>query len=502
MGDDELRLDGSIEDLKRVKRKVEDRLLQIPGVNAVGIGPKFKGGKPTGEWAITVMLDQKKPLAEIPADEVVPEEIEGFKTDVDEGGPITVLAKPPTVIGGMEIQAEAGGGLGTLGCVLEEPSTGGGNSNFYALTNQHVLLKGSNTSIPSPMPVVGPTVCSVCSKCCNQIIGRVFAARLTLLVDAAIAFLDKGINFLAEVSKAGTITGKDTVTGGQVTDVKGNLIYSVLKYGVATELTTGKIRSLHINGPTNLPDGRLHRQMKDQIQIIPDSGSFAKHGDSGAAVLNAKNRKIVALLFAGTKEGHGFASPIDAVLDAFKPEFNLNVVTAEVHGQVHTVLAEAVDLSNEALMPPFQDSAQPVTNVEHEALLRSQEEILQTEAGKHYAQIVLQHQSEVRTLIDTNRRVAAVWHRNGGPTIVQKMIHAVQKREVPFPLSINEQLVSDCVERILSIFSKYGSLELRSSIEVVKPALKRLGGMSYGQWLNQLALSDSGQCDCTPLKQS
>jgi hypothetical protein len=498
MNDDELRIEAHVDAINRVKRNVEDKLLKIPGVNAVGIGPKFKGGKATREWAIAVLLDRKKSLSEIPPGEVVPDEIEGFKTDVTECGPITVVGGP--IRGGMNLETDGGGHGGTLGCVLEEPSTSGGHSNFYALTNQHVLLPGSSIAIPSPLPLVGPNICRVsCSKCCNEVIGRVFAARLTLFADAAIAFLDNGIKYLAEVSEVGTIKGKETILDSQIQGKGGELIYSVVKYGQATKLTKGKVLHLDVSGPSFLPGPAriFHRNMKDQIHILPDHGNFAEFGDSGAVVLNAASRKVVALLFASGRavgeqgSGSGFASPIDFVLDAFKPEFNLSVVTADAPGKVHTVPAVAVEgLTRDASVPSFEGSVQAVNTVEHQLLLRAQEEILQTEAGQRYAQIVMRHQSEVRSLIDTNRRVATAWHRNDGPTIVQKMIRAVEMREVPIPSLIKDQLVADCIEKILNVLSKYGSKELRSSIEIVKPAFKRLGGMTYGQWLGQLALSD------------
>jgi hypothetical protein len=139
----------------------------------------------------------------------------------------------------------------------------------------------------------------------------------------------------------------------------------------------------------------------------------------------------------------------------------------------------------------FDEAALPAAlpPVSHEALqslLRSQEEVLQTGQGKRYAEIILRHQHEVRTLIDTNKRVATIWHRSGGPTIVRQLIQAVQSRELPLPTLIDGRPLSDCLERILAVFSQYGSPQMRADIDIIRPVLQGLGGLSYAQWLAQL----------------
>jgi hypothetical protein len=239
MSDQELSIEALIAKIKKIKEKVEDRLLQIPGVNAVGIGPKSTGGRLTDAWAITVMLNKKRPLDEIPPDEIIPSEIEGIKTDVDECGPITILAERP-IQGGMNIDADRSPGWGgTLGCGLE---TVGAPSPVFVLTNQHVLLRGPNTEITPPGPKAGPYVAG--SSCCrsqDDIIGRVAAAELNELVDAAIIQLNPGIQYLAEVRDVGTITGEHHVDNAELKDAAGNWIYLVTKKGAVTGITMGMV---------------------------------------------------------------------------------------------------------------------------------------------------------------------------------------------------------------------------------------------------------------------
>ena len=67
-----------------VKRAAEARLLGLPGVHAVGVGPKLVGGQSTGELAIKVYLVRKKPADALAPSEIIPPEIDGVKTDVIE----------------------------------------------------------------------------------------------------------------------------------------------------------------------------------------------------------------------------------------------------------------------------------------------------------------------------------------------------------------------------------------------------------------------------------
>jgi len=70
------------EDIRPVKERVEAKLRTYPGVHAVGVGEKYVDGKPSGEPSIVVLVVEKKPLNQLKAEDVIPSEIEGIKTDV------------------------------------------------------------------------------------------------------------------------------------------------------------------------------------------------------------------------------------------------------------------------------------------------------------------------------------------------------------------------------------------------------------------------------------
>ena len=66
------------EHARRVKQRVEDRLLALPGVHGVSIARK----NGDGAFAIVVHVLRKRPTSELSDAERIPAEIEGVPTDV------------------------------------------------------------------------------------------------------------------------------------------------------------------------------------------------------------------------------------------------------------------------------------------------------------------------------------------------------------------------------------------------------------------------------------
>lgn len=164
--------------LLAIKKAAQVRLFQIPGVHAVGVGPKFVGGKRTNDISITVFVLEKRPLGDLPAEHAIPPEIEGIKTDVVARPPPRLLAGatlPDTATarplsGGIAIKpGGAFGGGGTLGCLAV---TNGPEPRVVALTCWHVVadpqfaptsltvgpsggaMKFSGTNVPGTLVVV------------------------------------------------------------------------------------------------------------------------------------------------------------------------------------------------------------------------------------------------------------------------------------------------------------------------------------------------------------
>ena len=72
----------SLEEIQRVKEKVEKELLKIPNVTGVDIGYKYVGGKKTDVLAIRIYVEKKK--KDVPEKEMIPKKINNIPTDVIE----------------------------------------------------------------------------------------------------------------------------------------------------------------------------------------------------------------------------------------------------------------------------------------------------------------------------------------------------------------------------------------------------------------------------------
>ena len=82
--------DDPIGRIRAVKTRYEGHLLARPGVVSVGVGLRQRSGTLTDEVCIVVMVRNKRPLVNLPADEVLPGAIEGVPVDVQESGEIVI----------------------------------------------------------------------------------------------------------------------------------------------------------------------------------------------------------------------------------------------------------------------------------------------------------------------------------------------------------------------------------------------------------------------------
>ena len=77
-----------LERVRQIKHKYEYSLLKLANVVGVGIGLKYVRGQVTETLAVVTNVTEKKPLADLSPRDVVPPELEGVLTDVQEVGHI------------------------------------------------------------------------------------------------------------------------------------------------------------------------------------------------------------------------------------------------------------------------------------------------------------------------------------------------------------------------------------------------------------------------------
>jgi hypothetical protein len=140
-----------------VQRRVEEEMMSKRNVVGVAVGYRNADGVVTDTPSVVVLVEQKLPLAALSADDTVPREIDGVRTDVYEVGYLQALESPrdrfrPVVpsgvsIGHFKITA------GTLGVMVKDRTTG----ERLILSNNHVLANSNEAAKGDVVLQPGPT---------------------------------------------------------------------------------------------------------------------------------------------------------------------------------------------------------------------------------------------------------------------------------------------------------------------------------------------------------
>jgi hypothetical protein len=331
--------------------------------NVVGVATGFKEDKSaeSGELSVVVLVAQKKPLAALSAEDVVPPTIDGVRTDVYEVGYLRAFDTPrdrfrPVIPSGVsfghyKITA------GTLGTIVTDRTTG----EKLILSNNHVLANSNDALVgdailqpgptdggqnpadmvaqlerfvalryigepdvptPPPPPPGEPSGCDIVDvivKLANflgALLGSskqvTTTARVTQPstppvpssavdneVDCAVAKpLDPNM-FSGEIRNIGLVSGTKPATLGM----------QVRKSGRTTDFTTGTVTLL--NATVNVAYGSKTARFVGQVI----TSAMSQGGDSGSLIVDSVENRGVGLLYAGSNLATIF-NPIDKVLDA------------------------------------------------------------------------------------------------------------------------------------------------------------------------------------------
>jgi hypothetical protein len=483
-------------DYMDIKERAAPRLLALPGVHAVGVGAKQVDGKRTEDVAIAVFVEHKRPLAEVPADERVPEQIEGVKTDVIEM-PVPQTIQVPGQLFGTKREddkkyrpirggtqcAREGQGFGTFGCLFTMPSD---PKTVIAATCHHVIY--TNCSDKANKEQVGQADGSTSSShCCQDIIGSVLAARCDNEVDVALIKLNGGEDWLAEVQEVGPVGATHFVEPGEANPPN---TYPVQKRGRTSSRTGGTITHTGTSGTVKNAGGGVHRTFTNGMVIQPNTDpehpttgvDFALPGDSGSALLN-ESGYVVGIVFSATfatatSNGSAWAFPLKDLIDKFAglpaPErLEIRVATAEKAGEVHTVAMSADE----------QQAPAPITNAE---ALRLERELRTTEQGAWYADLYHRHNQELSHLVHSNRRVTVAWHRSGAAELMQWLIRAFSRPETRIPEEIQGRPIRACLEELAAAIKRSGSAALDADASRVLPTLPDIAGLSHSEIVQRL----------------
>lgn len=288
--------------IKEIKVKVQEEILDLPGVHAVSIGYKRVKGIPTSTPCMIVHVLEKHNARKLKKREIIKNIVQGIPTDVIAHPRLEPFSSPDPsryrpVKGGCQISATNSTGTGTLGAfVLNQ------QNEVCLLTASHVVKEQGVVFQPgSENPDPNDAIADIISG----------YSIINSSVDAAIAKIRAGVNWNNWVAEIGAVYGSYNIPTKDVDPLTG---YSVQKRGAKTGLTYGYVAFLDMVMVEK--DGR---RVYGQYGISKyKNGVFGLGGDSGSVVLNEQNQ-VVALLIGGEPDGSlCYATPIQTVLDTLK----------------------------------------------------------------------------------------------------------------------------------------------------------------------------------------
>ena len=106
---------------------------------------------------------------------------------------------------------------------------------------------------------------------------------------------------------------------------------------------------------------------------------------------------------------------------------------------------------------------------------------------------------ELRTLVDNNKRVATVWHRNHGPEILKSFIRSAQEPSFRMPEHVAGEPLDLRLDRILGALLKVASDDLRRDLIASVPDVFGAAGLTYTEWLRRFERQDSLSSSALPM---
>ena len=506
-------------ELSRVHQEVEAELLKIPGVVGVGFGIKEKAGELTEAIAFRVYVEKKKNAPDIAPNEVIPDEVRGYKTDVLEVPEIALTAcedkdRHNPLIGGISIVSNIEKYLatlptlttpdslnvGTLGCF----ATINGNKskdNIVMLSNSHVInanlgekkdtifqprIIGNNLELNNYNPVAtinntgefGEYNYQYGSEPSNFFFIDCATAQVNTNFSSC-CNKNKGIEYKNEINGL-NVNGKNTIEGIErvlftdvfETDGAGNAIlnedgspklknYKVVKAGRKTGRTVGIITDVMGSAKFNSTNYRHIIIIRATENNCEGNMVFSDHGDSGSVIVNEKNR-IVGLLFAGgpvTVKGVTFsitcACHIHPVVDRLKITI-IGSPAASPTGKRNIAIEEP---------NPLESTTYLSKEEERQKFEKIKSNLLHTEGGDDLLQIFEKHRPEVVAAINHIRPVTIAWHRHSGPAFVAHFVKSFHEKNYQMPQTVKGISLVQLLKSMKNILQEQGSKALSEVIE-------------------------------------
>lgn len=302
--------------LVETQAKYEAALLGRPNVVGVGLGHRYQRGISTGERAVTVLVHRKVDARYLAPTAVVPTELDGVRTDVQEVGLIRAGGGPQPGVGRSDATAFLGvgpfrlgqrvrpafagvsvghfrGTAGTFGagCFDALPGAGG----YYILSTNYALADCNAGRAGDP--VLQPALVDG-GHYPADVIGRLVRFVPIHFHDGDRPGASSGpVNFVdAAIAEGMHDPDRRVYWAGEVTtlNAKPNINDPVQKWGRTTNFTTGHVSHVNVTVDVHYDRGRIARFAQQIVTTNMSAG-----GDSGSLVTDP-DEGAVGLLFAGS----------------------------------------------------------------------------------------------------------------------------------------------------------------------------------------------------------
>ncbi len=261
-----------------------------PNVVGVGLGRKKVRGVATQDVAVKFYVKEKLHPLLVKDGEVIPDEIEGVPTDIEQSGEFSIWRPIPPIyhrkvrpaLGGLSIGHYAIT-AGTLGCLVKR------GTDTLILSNNHVLAN-ENRGVRGD-PILQPGKFDG-GKEDKDVIAQLDSfvkveADETNTVDVALALPYDARDVTPEILNIGRLRGTRAA----------DLEEKVMKSGRTTRVTNGVVQDVSATLRVGYATGSF--LFTDQMIIQGDKGAFSEGGDSGALIVDYQGN-AVGLLFAGS----------------------------------------------------------------------------------------------------------------------------------------------------------------------------------------------------------
>ncbi|MBL7781184.1 MAG: hypothetical protein JNM22_08195 [Saprospiraceae bacterium] len=477
----------------------KETLSQFPNVVAVGIGFKETDKKFTSELSFRVFVTRKKDLSALSPNEIIPDEINGIKTDVLN----PLVATDDSDVCGTERRTLAHHRPLKAGIAISTDSHSYGTLGWFGkldvddtpilLTNKHVLYDSTigtdSRHLATAQPQVGsPSKCCCCECGSDNVIGEsIFGIKDTnpfssMSVDCAIAKINPEFASNIQLHITNSATDEVLSVSGTAQAVVGQ---HVRKIGARSGYTRGIV--VHIGdiavAPPQDSDGTDIDVCEGQVLIIPEDDetyevkegvckrAFSNSGDSGAVILN-EDDEIIALNWSGDRTtnnvGITIASNIANVLQRLSEAgFPITLSVSPSGGDIDR---------HKATRTPSVPMADPGNVL---LLLKEHNQ----DSQLHH--LFDEHHREILALINHARPVTVAWQRHQGPAFVAAIARAAREEHYRIPEEINGVSRTRLLLAMKEALILSGSAALQQDIVRYESAI--LKSVSHGDTIRALA---------------